>query len=147
VRTGTWDYTIDAAATPEAAHALLSDLTRQGELHPLIVKVVERPPAPGALATYAITDVLRLGPVPFRITYVADQVSVSDGLIETVAHQKPGTTIRNRTTIAATPTGVRIEVHVELTAPSLLFSYAYKQGRAAHLELAQRIQRVLESQG
>lgn len=148
MRTGTWDYTIDVATTPERAHALLSDITRQGELHPLITKVVELPAVPGALKSYAITDQLRLGPIPFTITYFADQLSVTGTEIVTVARQKPRTTVHNRTTLTATGTGVRVDVVVELTAPSVLFSYAYKEGRKAHLELAGRIKAVLEaSQG
>jgi len=148
VRTGTWSYDIDAAAAPAAALALLSDITRQGALHPLITKVEELPPAEGVLRSYAITDTLRIGPVPFRITYIADTLSVSDTEIVTVARQRPRTTIHNRTTITATATGVHVRVLVELTAPTLLFSYAYKEGRKAHLELAVRIREVLEaSQG
>ena len=147
MRTGTWDYSIDVAATPAKAHALLSDVTRQGELHPLITKVVELPPAEGALRSYAVTDALKVGPIPFRITYLADTLSISDTEIVTVARQKPRTTVRNRTTLTPTATGVRVDVVVELTAPSALYAYAFKAGRAAHLELAGRIRAVLESQG
>ncbi|MCU1601913.1 MAG: hypothetical protein JWO22_2622 [Frankiales bacterium] len=147
MRTGGWSYDIDARATPAAALALLSDIHQQGELHPLIVEVKDLPPAEGALRSYAITDVLKLGPIPFRITYYADTLSVSDTEIVTVARQKPRTTVRNRTTITPTGTGVHIHVDVELTAPTLLSPYAVKEGRAAHLALAERIKRVLESQG
>ncbi|MDX6215819.1 MAG: hypothetical protein QOG99_1403 [Frankiales bacterium] len=151
VRTGTWSYDVDvhaADATPAAAMALLSDITRQGELHPLITKVEELPPIEGALRSYAITDSLRLGPVPFRITYRADTLSVSDTEVVTVARQRPRTTIRNRTTVTPTSGGVHVHVDVELTAPSLLFRYAYREGHKAHLELAERIRSVLQaSQG
>jgi hypothetical protein len=147
MRTGTWDYALDVATTPERAHALLSDVTRQGELHPLITRVVELPPVDGALRSYAVTDALKVGPIPFRITYFADTLSISSTEIVTVARQRPRTTVRNRTTLTPTGAGVRIEVVVELTAPSALYSYAYRAGRAAHLELAGRIKAVLESQG
>ena len=145
MRTGSWSYDIDAPATPAAAHALLSDITRQGELHPLITKVERLPPAAGALKSYAITDALRFGPIPFRITYVAHTLSVSDTEIVTVARQRPRTTIRNHTTITPTPTGVHIRVEVELTAPTPLFSFAFREGRKAHLELAERIRVALAS--
>ncbi len=145
MRTGTWSYDIDAAASPAAALALLSDITRQGELHPLISKVEELPPAAGALRSYAITDTLRMGPIPFRIRYFADTVSVTESEIVTLARQRPRTTIRNRTTITPTATGVHVHVDVELTAPTPLFSYAYREGRKAHLELAGRVKQVLES--
>ncbi|MFN2536612.1 MAG: hypothetical protein ABR549_00490 [Mycobacteriales bacterium] len=148
MRTGTWSYDIDAGATPAAALALLSDITQQGQLHPLITKVEQLPPAEGALRSYAVTDRLRLGPIPFRITYFADTLSITDDEVVTVARQKPRTTIRNRTTITATDGGVHVHVDVELTAPTPLFSYAFREGRKAHLELAARIRRVLDaSQG
>lgn len=147
MRTGGWSYEVDAAATPGAAHALLSDLHQQGALHPLIVHVEDLPPVDGALLSYAVTDVLRLGPVPLRITYYADTLSVSDTEIVTVARQRPRTTLRNTTTIAPSDRGVHVHVDVELTAPRLLFPIALRQGRAAHLALAGRIREVLESQG
>ena len=145
MRTGSWSYDLDVGATPAAAHALLSDITRQGELHPLITKVEELPPAAGALKSYAITDALRWGPIPFRIRYFADTLSISDTEIVTVARQRPRTTIRNRTTITPTATGVHIRVEVELTAPTPLFSFAFREGRKAHLELAERIRVALAS--
>jgi hypothetical protein len=125
--------------------ALLSDVTRQGELHPLITKVEERPPVDGALRSYAITDRLQLGPIPFRITYSADTLSITDTEVVTVARQRPRTTLRNSTTVTPTDGGVHVHVDVELQAPSLLFRYAFRQGQAAHLQLAERIRTVLES--
>jgi hypothetical protein len=136
---------VDARATPEAAMALLSDITRQGELHPLISQVEELPPVDGALRSYAVTDNLRLGPVRFRITYHADTLSISGSEIVTVARQRPRTTIRNRTTIVPTAEGVHVHVDVTLTTPTPLFSYAFREGRKAHLQLAGRIRDVLES--
>ena len=124
--------------------SLLSDITRQGELHPLITKVEERPPVAGALRSYAITDRLTLGPIPFRITYFADTIAISDAEVVTVARQRPRTTLRNRTTVTPTAEGVHVHVEVELRAPTLLFRYALREGRAAHLELAERIRDVLE---
>jgi len=86
-----------------------------------------------------------MGPIPFRIRYFADTVSVTESEIVTLARQRPRTTIRNRTTITPTSTGVHVHVDVELTAPTPLFAYAYREGRKAHLELAGRIRDVLES--
>ena len=127
--------------------ALLSDIARQGELHPLIVEVRELPPVKGALRSYAITDRLALGPVRFRITYHADTLSITDSEVVTVARQRPRTTLRNTTRVTPTPTGSHVHVDVTLTAPTLLFPYAFRQGRQAHLELAERLRDVLSSQG
>ena len=145
MRSGTWSYDVDVTCPPEQAMALLGDITRQGELHPLIVEVRELPPPPGAVRSYAITDRLVLGPVPFRITYHADTLSITDDEVVTVARQRPRTTVRNTTRVSATPTGSHVHVDVTLTAPTLLFPYAFRQGRRAHLALADRIRDVLSS--
>lgn len=123
---------------------LLADLTRQGELHPLIVAVDPEPPRPGALRSYTITDVLALGPVRFTIRYQADVLRQSGTELDTVARQRPRVTVRNRTTV--TPGGdghTRIDCHVTLTAPTPLFGFALGQARRAHTELAARIERRL----
>ena len=147
MRSGSWEYDVEATCRPEQAMALLSDITRQGELHPLIVDVKELPPADGALRSYAITDKLKLGPLPFRITYYADTLSVTEDEIVTVARQRPRTTLRNRTTVRPAGSGTHVHVEVELTAPRLLFAYAFREGRKAHLALAERLRQVLSAQG
>lgn len=147
MRTGSWSYDVDASCAPQRALALLSDITQQGELHPLIVAVEELPPAAGALRSYAITDRLVLAGVPFRITYHADTLSITDDQVVTVARQRPRTTIRNTTTVTGTATGCHVHVDVSLTAPTLLFPYAFREGRKAHLALAGRLQEVLSSPG
>ncbi len=145
MRTGGWDYEIVARCRLQDAHALLSDLTRQGELHPLIIDVRPQPAPPGVLQRWAITDRLRFGPLSVRITYVADVLTVTDHLLETVARQRPRTTVRNTTRLADLGDGtVRLSVDVVLTAPAPLFGLAQRQGRLAHLELAARIREVLE---
>ena len=146
MREGSFSYDIHAACTPAAAIDLLSDLTRQGELHPLIVSVVEQPPATSALRSYRITDVLRLGPLPLRVTYHADVLSQDDNEMVTQARQWPRTKVVNRTSVRTSPDG-RTHVHVEVTlrAPSALHAYALRTARTAHLALAERIASVLES--
>lgn len=147
VRTGSWSYDVEAPCAPGEALALLSDITRQGELHPLIIHVEELPARDGAVRSFAVTDQLKLGPIPFRITYSADTLSITDSEVVTVARQKPRTTIRNRTTVSAAADGTHVHVDVQLTAPTLLFPYAFREGRKAHLALADRIRQVLSTQG
>ena len=105
LRRDTFSYTVQARCSPAEAAALLSDLTRQGELHPLIVRVRRLPPRPGARASYAITDRLAAGPLRFPVTYRAD-VLIDDGdEIVTVARQWPATTVRNHTRLRGEPDG------------------------------------------
>lgn len=144
MREGTWEYEVVARCALADAVALLSDPERQGALHPLITKVVPETPPAGALRSYAITDALQWGPVRFRITYHADVLEVSDAQVVTVARQRPRTTLRSTVRLAPEGEQVRIHVTVRLQAPTPLFSYAYRTGKAAHLELAGRIREVLE---
>jgi hypothetical protein len=148
LRRDTFSYTVQARCAPAEAAALLGDLTRQGELHPLIVRVRRLPPRSGARASYAITDRLEAGPLRFPITYRAD-VLIDDGdEIVTVARQWPATTVRNHTRLRAEPGGlVRIDVEITLTAPAPLFRYAFRQARAAHLALATRLGAALDHTG
>jgi hypothetical protein len=144
VREGTWDYAVTARCALADAVSLMSDVDRLGEIHPLITKVVEVDAAPGAMRSYAVTDKLQWGPVRFPITYRADIISVSDDEVVTAAAQKPSTTLRITSRFRVDGELVHIDVSVRMRAPSLLFGYAYRTGKAAHLELAQRIQAVLE---
>ncbi|PWU51519.1 hypothetical protein DLJ46_04870 [Micromonospora globispora] len=145
LRRDTFSYTVQARCSRADAVALLGDLTRQGELHPLIVRVRRLPPRPGALASYGITDRLAAGPVRFPVTYRADVLMVTEDEVVTVARQWPATTVRNHTRLRDEPGGVtRIDVEITLSAPAPLFGYAFRQARAAHLGLATRLGAVLD---
>jgi len=138
-RSGSFDYIIEAPCSPATAVALLGDLRRQGELHPLIVEVKQLPARAGAIESYAITDRLKVGPITFRIVYDADVVERTASVISTVARQRPGTVVHNQTTVSQTDDGVRVTVKIELTAPTLLFRYAISTAETAHRELGRRI--------
>ena len=142
-RTGSFTYSIEAPCDAATAVALLADPRRSGELHPLIQSVEEVPVQPGALASYRITDLLPLGPLRLPIVYEADVLTASPTDVVTVARQRPRTTVRNETLVTDSAHGVDIAVTITMTAPTLLFGYAFRTARAAHLELAQRIARRL----
>jgi hypothetical protein len=144
MREGTWEYEVVARCALSDAVALLSDVSRQGDLHPLVIKVVEVPAVEGALRSYAVTDQLQWGPLRFKITYHADQLAVSDSEIVTVVRQRPRTRLRITTRFEEQGDTVRIHVTVLMRAPTPLFAYAYRTGRDAHLQLADRIRTVLE---
>jgi len=145
LRRDTFSYTVQARCSRSDALALLSDLTRQGELHPLIVRVRRLPPRPGARASYAITDRLAFGPLRFPVTYQADVLIATEDEIVTVARQQPATTVRNHTRLHEEPAGLlRVDVEITLAAPAPLFGYAFRQARAAHLGLAARLGAALD---
>ncbi|MDG4840892.1 SRPBCC family protein [Micromonospora sp. WMMD967] len=145
LKSDTFSYTVQARCSPAHAAEMLSDLTRQGELHPLIVQVRQLPPRPGAQASYTINDRLAVGPLRFTTTYHADVLINEDDEIVMVARQWPATTVRNHTRLRPEPDGlVRIDVEITLTAPAPLFRYAFRQARAAHLALATRLGPALE---
>jgi len=145
-RTGSFSYSIEANCDAATASALLGDPRRSGELHPLIQSVVDVDAQPGAIASYRITDLLPLGPLRFRIVYEADVITVTDEDVVTVARQRPATRVRNDTHITSVDGGVTIDVTITMTAPTLLFGYAFRTARAAHLELGERIAERLRRQ-
>jgi hypothetical protein len=145
-KTGTFTYALRPKCSAADAVALLSNFSRHTELHPLIIKVTEVPPVDGAVHSYVINDRFKLGPVGFTTTYTADVLTVTDDEVLTIARQKPGTTLRNHTRLHPEPDGtVRIDVTITLTAPTLLFGYAFKQAQTAHHALAERLKTVLEN--
>jgi hypothetical protein len=112
----------------------------------LIVAVAPRPPAPGALRSYAITDRLRWGPFTFPITYTADVLTAEPDQVTTVARQTPRTTVHNHTRLTPGPDGeVLIDVEITLTAPAPLFRYAFRQAQTAHRQLAGRLASALSA--
>lgn len=144
-REGTFRYQVRAECDLSAALELLSDPSRQRELHPLMVRVVDLPTTAGALRSYAITDRLAWGPLRFPVTYRADVLVVSDHEVVTEARQSPRTTVRNHTRLRRDGSVVQADVEITLTAPKPLFGYAFRQAHAAHLALGGRIRIALES--
>jgi hypothetical protein len=145
VRTGRFTYRVTARCARDDVVALLSTFTRHSALHPLIEAVEEVPPAADAIRAYRITDRLRWGPIGFRIRYRADVLEAGPDRIRTRAVQTPRTTLLNDTTLREADGVVTADVAIELTAPSPLFRYAYRQARDAHLALASRLVAALEA--
>lgn len=146
MKTDTFTYHISALCPREKALSLLSEFSQHSRLHPLIEKVEQAAPPPGVLRRYWITDRLQWGSFSFRVRYRADILSISPEEILTEAYQQPGTSVHNRTLLREANGRTEIEVEIRLSAPNLLFGYAFSQARAAHLEMAQRIQQALETE-
>lgn len=141
-----FQYTVQARCRRSEAVRLLTDLSAQADLHPLIIRVQPRPARPGALRSYTISDRLAWGPVRFRTTYQADVLSASEDEVLTVARQWPNTTLRNHARLRSEAEGVTaIDVHITLTAPAPLFAYAFRQARTAHLALGARLRDRLDT--
>jgi len=144
-RRGTFRYTVQARCELTDALDLLSDFTRQGELHPLIVWVRTQPTRPGAERSYTISDRLSWGPLRFRTRYQADVRRVTEDEVLSVARQWPRTTVENHARLSREPDGlIRIDAEITLSAPTPLFPYAFRQARAAHLALAPRLAGLLD---
>ena len=144
MREGTWEYAVSARCALVDAVSLMADVERLGEVHPLVTRVVPLPRAAGALRSYAVTDRLRVGPLRFPITYRADVISVSELEVVTAAAQRPRTTLWLTSQFQVEGERVHIAVTVVMRAPRLLFPFAYRTGKAAHLQLAERIRETLE---
>ncbi|RKR87506.1 hypothetical protein BDK92_1784 [Micromonospora pisi] len=143
-----FQYTVQAKCGRGEAVRLLTDLAAQADLHPLIIRVQPRPPRPGALRSYTISDRLAWGPVRFRTTYQADVLSATEDEVVTVARQWPNTTLRNHARLRSDMDGVTtIDVQITLAAPAPLFAYAFRQARTAHLALGARLRDTLDATG
>jgi hypothetical protein len=142
-RTGTFGYHVDGGSDPSAVVELFADHAQHEELHPLIVKVESAPPPAGAVKRFLITDRLAFGPLRFPITYVADVLRVEPDRVVTVAGQRPRITVRNDMVLTTVDGRCRADVEITITAPTLLFPYTFRQARAAHRTLADRMREVL----
>jgi polyketide cyclase/dehydrase/lipid transport protein len=142
-----FEQSIEIGAAPEVVHDFLSDLHRHRDLHPLIERIEDLPGDPGrpAVRRYRVTDRIRLGPLAFRIAYVAELEPFAPDLILAAAWQSPGLELRTRYRLSPSPAGTLVEEEVLLKAPFLLVGYAHRQAKAAHGETLAKLKVLLES--
>jgi polyketide cyclase/dehydrase/lipid transport protein len=141
-----FEQSIEIAVAPEVVHAFLADLHNHRELHPLIERIEDLPPEPGRpeVRRYRVTDRMRLGPLSFRIAYVAEIRPVPPDLILGTAWQSPGIEVRTRFRVSPAPGGAIVREDAELRAPRLLIAYAHRQAEAAHRETLAKLKILLE---
>ena len=142
-----FEQSIEIRVAPEIVLAFLADLHRHRDLHPLIERIEDLPGHPGrpAVRRYSVTDRMRLGPLSFRIAYVAEIGPVPPDLILARAWQSPGIEVRTRYRVTLSHEGGTL-VHEEmlLKAPRLLVGYAHRQAEAAHRATFARLKAMLE---
>ena len=142
-----FEQSIEIAVAPEQVHAFLADLHRHRDLHPLIERIQDLAAQPGRsdVRRYRVTDRMRLGPLSFRIAYVAEIEAVPPDLILGTAWQSPGVELRTRYRITRAPAGgTLLREDVLLKAPFLLIGYAHRQAEAAHRETFAKLKLLLE---
>jgi hypothetical protein len=142
-----FEQSIEIAAEPAVVHAFLADLHRHRDLHPLIERIEDLAPQPGRsdVRRYRVTDRMRLGPLAFRIAYLAEIEAVSPDLIRGTAWQSPGVELRTRYRITPAPAGgTLLREDVSLKAPFLLIGYAHRQAEAAHRATFAKLKIALE---
>jgi hypothetical protein len=140
-----FEQSIVIAAAPGVVHAFLSDLHRHRDLHPLIERIEDLPPHPGRpdVRRYRVTDRMHLGPLSFRIHYVAEIRPVPPDLILGTAWQSPGVEVRTQYRVAAGPGGgTLVREDVRLKAPFVLINALRRAGaRAARAARLPRLAR------
>jgi hypothetical protein len=144
-----FEQSIAIGAAPAIVHAFLADLHRHRDLHPLIERIEDLPPQPGRpdVRRYRVTDRMRLGPLAFRITYLAELEPFAPDLILGAAWQSPGVELRTRYRVSPSRGGgTLLHEEVRLKAPRLLIGYAHRQAEAAHRETLAKLKRLLESE-
>ncbi len=144
-----FEQAIEIRVAPEVVHAFLADLHRHRDLHPLIERIEDLPRHPGrpTVRRYRVTDRMHLGPLAFRIHYVAELDPFAPDLILAAAWQSPGIEVHTRYRITSSSAGGTL-VHEEvlLKAPLLLVGYAHRQAEAAHRETFVRLKVLLEAE-
>jgi len=143
-----FEQSIEIGVAPEIVHAFLADLHRHRDLHPLIKRVEDLPghPTRSAVRRYRVTDRMRLGPISFRIAYVAELESLAPDEIAARAWQSPGIEVRTRYRVSpASGGGTLLHEEVRMKAPLLLIGYAHRQAEAAHRETFARLKILLEA--
>jgi hypothetical protein len=138
-------YQVTTRCPAPVAAAVLADITHQVQVHPLIESVDQVAAPPGVLRGYRVTDRVRLGPIALRVVYQADLLSASDHEIVSVARQRPGIVVRNRTTLSdRADGGTDVTVEITVSAPWPLFGFTLGQARRAHAEVARRLGPLLD---
>jgi hypothetical protein len=144
-----FEQSIEIRAAPEVVHGFLADLHRHRDLHPLIERIEDLPAQPGRpdVRRYRVTDRMRLGPLSFRIHYVAELAPVAPDEVVAAAWQSPGVEVRTRYRVTPTPDGgTRLREEVRLKAPLPLIGYAHRQAEAAHRETFAKLKVLLEAE-
>jgi hypothetical protein len=143
-----FEQSIEIGVAPELVHAFLADLHNHRELHPLIERIEELPPDPRrpTVRRYRVTDRMRLGPLWFHISYLAELKSLPPDEIAAAAWQTPRIEVLTHYQAApASGGGTRLREEVLMKAPLLLIGYAHRQAEAAHRETFAKLKVLLES--
>ncbi len=138
------ETTIDAPLGD--VHAILGDLRRYGEFHPLLIRIDELPRDPASPDTQRceMLERLRFGPFAWRSTYRASMRAVSDTELDAEAWAPGGVHLVNRFTLTPHEGGTHIVERVELEAPRLFLGYATRTAKTAHAEQFARLKEALE---
>lgn len=153
VATKTFTTEVCIACTPERVGSFLSDFPNYAKIHPLITAIRSSEPRPGAPDApaprkwYKVTDRLRLGPIPFSITYDVAMASSGPQSLLFEVWQWPGVYLRNRTSWqAAAAGGTYLHEEVVVHAPLLLLFTVVRTAQAAHRRSFAVLKAKLESE-
>lgn len=151
--TKTFTTEVCIASTPERVGRFLNDFPNYAQIHPLITAIRSSQPRAGVREEqtprrwYKVTDRLRLGPIPFSITYDVAMAASGPQTLLFEVWQWPRVYLRNRTTWRAAQSGGTIlheEVIVE--APWLLLSPVVRTAEESHRRSFAVLKAKLESE-
>ena len=144
MKQGSFEREISINSDAKTVVDLIADYSQHHKIHPLIEKVERAREEPAGIRRYFITDNLQWGPFKFKIKYQADIVAVTEDAVHTEAFQSPQTHVTNLTKVTPQGDGVRLHETITMTAPDILFGYAFKQAEIAHEEMLKRIKAFVE---
>lgn len=140
--------TEEVPAAPDEVRRFYADLDNIGLVHPLIVSVeaLARTEAPDEYSqSYRVVDRIPLGPLSFKVTYLARLRVRARGDVLTEADQSPGVRLRGTVTFEPVPGGTRVTECIRICAPRPLAALTTRQAVKAHIAMLAGIRRHFES--
>jgi Polyketide cyclase / dehydrase and lipid transport len=134
-------------APPHEVRDFYIDLDNIKRVHPLVVAVRatdRRETADGYSQSYRVQDRIPLGPLHFRINYLARLHVPNEGDVTAEARQFPK--VRLRTTVSFEPidAGTRVTEHMRIAAPRTLAAMTAREAVKAHTAMLAGMRRCFE---
>ncbi|MEV6429061.1 SRPBCC family protein [Nocardia sp. NPDC051463] len=137
-------------APPAEVRAFYRDLSRLGEVHPLIVGVEQLPDTEEhgvRSSNYRVTDRIPFGPWSYRITYRVRSRTAEHGDLLVDAYQFPRIHVQTRASFTEHTSGTTVVEQLRLTAPWPLLSTVRSLGVRAHVTMLDNLRKRFKPTG
>ncbi|MGW1742265.1 SRPBCC family protein [Nocardia sp. NPDC001965] len=124
------------------------DLTKLGQLHPLVVGVEQLPDSDDGgrrVSNYRVTDRIPFGPLACRITYRVRSRETAEGNLVVDAYQFPRVHVHGEVEFAEQASGTLVTERLRLGAPWGLLGTVQRRGIAAHIMMLENLHRLFDT--